>query len=198
MISRRSIILKHRWWKRALGLFLLGLLAILLLNSASFLKIFYPFPHRELVQEHSLKYQIDPLLAIAVIRTESRFYAEARSRAGARGLMQIMPETGEWIARQLKLPDYTEDKLFQPEYNIHMGIWYLSYLQKSFGGNIPQMLAAYNSGDTKVRKWLDEEIWSGSEYNLEQIPYEETRKYVERVLFNYRVYQRIYRKKWLG
>lgn len=182
----------YRWWQRIAGLFLLGIIVILLINSAWFLKIFYPYPHQELVSQYSREYKVDPYLVLAVIRTESRFYSHAKSKVGARGLMQIMPETGEWIAKQMKIAEYTADKLYQPPYNIPMGIWYLAYLERSFDGNLVQMLAAYNAGENKVRKWLSEGTWSGRQQDLEQIPYEETKKYVERVLFDYQIYRRIY------
>ena len=182
----------YRWWQRISGLFLLGVIVILLINSAWFIKIFYPYPHQELVGKYSKEYKVDPHLVLAVIRTESRFYSGATSRVGAKGLMQIMPDTGQWIAKQIKISEYNEDKLYQPPYNIHMGIWYLSYLDRSFDGNLPQMLAAYNAGDNKVRKWLSDGTWSGRQQDLEQIPYPETRSYVERVLFDYQVYKRIY------
>jgi len=116
----------YHWWQRISGLFLLGIMVILLINSAWFLKIFYPYPHQELVSRYSQEYNVDPRLVLAVIRTESRFYSQAKSQVGAKGLMQIMPETGLWIAKQLKINEYTEDKLYQPPYNIPMGIWYLS------------------------------------------------------------------------
>lgn len=180
------------WWRRIIGLLLLGIIITLLINASWFLKIFYPFPHKELLTDSCLKYQVDIHLALAVMRVESRFYADAKSRAGAKGLMQIMPKTGEWIASQLEIADYTEDMLYQPDYNIAMGVWYLSYLQKVFQGDMVQMLAAYNAGESKVQRWLNEGIWQGSRADLNQIPYQETRKYVVRVLFDYEVYQRIY------
>lgn len=185
--------MKNRWWRRIIGLFLLGIIVTLLINASWFLKIFYPFPHQELLTESCRKYQVDPYLVLAVIRTESKFYTDAHSRVGARGLMQIMPKTGEWIAQQLQITDYTEDMLYQPSYNIPMGVWYLSYLQKNFQGDTVQVLAAYNAGESKVQRWINEGIWLGSLDDLAKIPYAETRKYIERVLFDYQVYQRIYR-----
>ncbi|WP_034424465.1 lytic transglycosylase domain-containing protein [Thermanaerosceptrum fracticalcis] len=184
----------YRYWKKIASLIVLGIIFILLVNSAWFLKFFYPFPHQNLVIKYSSEYKVDPYLVLAIIRTESRFYSKAHSQVGAKGLMQIMPETGEWIAREIKLGDYTEDKLFQPQYNIPMGIWYLSYLDKVFKGDLPKLLASYNAGERKVKKWLNEGIWTGKLQDIDQIPYEETRKYVERVLFDYQVYKRIYKK----
>lgn len=185
----------YRWWQRVLSLLFLGVIVMLLINCSWFLKFFYPYPHQELVSKYCQEYEVDPYLVLAVIRTESRFYSKAESRVGARGLMQIMPETGQWIAKQMKISEYSEDKLYQPAYNIPMGIWYLAYLDRSFSGNLAQLLAAYNAGDSKVRKWLSEGTWTGRQQDLEQIPYQETRQYMERVLFDYQVYRRIYREK---
>jgi len=184
----------YRYWKKIASLIVLGIFIILLINSTWFLKLFYPFPHQSLIIKYSSEYKVDPYLVLAIIRTESRFYSKAHSRMGAKGLMQIMPETGEWIAREMKLADYTEEKLFQPHYNIPMGIWYLSYLDKVFKGDLPKLLASYNAGERKVKKWLNEGIWTGKIQDIDQIPYEETRKYVGRVLFDYQVYKRIYNK----
>lgn len=184
----------YRWWSKISFLIVLGIIVILLVNSSWFLKIFYPFPHRELVLEYSKEYKVDPYLVLAIIRTESRFYSRAHSRVGARGLMQIMPETGQWIARQMKMADYKEEMLFVPGYNIPMGIWYLAYLDKSFGGDLPKILASYNAGEKKVRRWLADGIWTGHQKDIHQIPYEETREYIDKVLFDYQIYKRIYKE----
>jgi soluble lytic murein transglycosylase len=182
----------YRLWKKISALAVLGLVLILLINSAWFLKLFYPFPHRELVLRYSGEYGVDPYLVLALIRTESRFYPLASSRVGARGLMQIMPETGNWIAGQMKMEGYSEEKLYQPVYNIPMGIWYLSYLDKTFSGNLILTLAAYNAGERTVKRWLAEKTWTGRQQDLEQIPYEETREYIDKVLFDYHIYNRTY------
>lgn len=180
--------------KKFVLLLLLLLLAVLVVNSSWFLKIYYPYPHQELVDEHCQKYDIDPLLVMAIIRTESKFSSQAHSRVGAKGLMQIMPETGAWIAKQMKISNFTEEMLFKPEYNIPMGIWYISYLERTFKGDLSVILAAYNAGERKVRTWLTEGIWTGKQQDIDQIPYRETRKYVDKVLFDYAVYKRIYTK----
>ena len=185
----------YRWWSKISFLIVAGIIMILLVNSSWFLKIFYPFPHRELILEHSGEYNADPYLVLAVIRTESRFYSRARSRVGARGLMQIMPETGQWVADQMKMANYRDDLLFIPRYNISMGIWYLAYLDKTFAGDLPKMLASYNAGEKKVKRWLAEGTWTGREKDIHQIPYPETREYVEKVLFDYQVYKRIYKEE---
>ena len=187
--------LLYRWWRKICLVMLLGIMVVVLFNSSWFLKLFYPYPHEELVKKYSQQYDVDPYLVLAVIRTESRFLTQASSRVGAKGLMQIMPETAVWIARQMKLTDFSEDKLFQPDYNIPMGIWYLAYLNKTFNSDMTKTLAAYNAGEHKVRKWLNDGTWSGNLQDTAQIPYEETRNYVDRVLFDYHVYKRIYQKR---
>ena len=182
----------RRWWYRFLSLIVLGAVLVVLLNSAWFLKLFYPYPHRDLIMERSQEYKVDPYLVLALIRTESHFRTRADSRVGARGLMQIMPETGLWIAGQMKIPDFSVEKLYQPDYNITMGIWYLAYLDKVFQGDLVKTLAAYNAGEHKVKKWLHDGMWSGRLLDLAEIPYDETREYINKVLFDYQVYKRIY------
>ena len=178
-----------------LSLIVLGVVLVILVNSAWFLKLFYPYPHRDLIAGYSREYQVDPYLVLALIRTESRFFSRADSRAGAKGLMQIMPETGVWIAGQMRISDYSVEKLYQPDYNIPMGIWYLAYLDKVFQGDLVKTLAAYNAGERKVKKWLNEGTWSGRQQDLHRIPYEETRLYIDKVLFDYQVYRKIYMAK---
>lgn len=182
----------YRMFKKIFIVLFIGVIFIQLFTSTWLWKKFYPFPHQELVRKSSLTYQVDPLLVLAIMRTESRFYVNAHSRAGAKGLMQIMPETGNWIAGRMNLEDYAEEKLFEPSYNIPMGIWYIAYLYKNFDGDTVKVLVAYNAGERKVKRWLAEGIWTGKLQDTKQIPYQETRTYVERVLFSYQMYKRLY------
>lgn len=182
----------YRWWQKIAALLVIGFILIVLINSAWFLKFFYPFPHRELIMEKSREYRVDPYLVLALIRNESKFYPKANSSAGAKGLMQIMPKTGHWIAGQMKITGFTEDKLYEPSYNISMGVWYLAYLDHNFKGDLIKVLAAYNAGEHNVKKWLKEGIWTGRQFDLDQIPYKETREYIDKVLFDYHIYKRIY------
>jgi len=178
--------------KKIITFLLLGFIFIRLFTSPWLLQRFYPYPYQELISENSDIYQVDPYLVLAIIKTESRFFAGARSRVGAIGLMQIMPETGKWIAEKMRIAEFAADKLYEPRYNIPMGIWYVSYLYEIFDQNTIKAVAAYNAGATKVKRWLQEGLWSGDIRDLKQIPYQETRKYVDQVLFNYQVYKYIY------
>jgi soluble lytic murein transglycosylase len=154
---------------------------------------YYPLPteYRAILFRHAQKNGLDPYLVAAVIRTESRFRPDAVSAKGARGLMQIMPETGEWIAGQLKVR-YHPDMLYDAEYNISLGCWYLATLHDEFGGHTARALAAYNGGRNNVHSWLDEKQWSGEQQTLTQIPFLETRLFVSRVLRDSELYRRIY------
>lgn len=180
--------------KKIIMILLLGFICFSIFTSSWFLQRFYPYPYQELIRENCYTYEVDPYLVLAIMKTESRFYAGAYSRVGAIGLMQIMPETGKWIAKQMSWEDFEADKLFEPRYNIPMGIWYIAYLYNNFDRDTVKILAAYNAGTAKVKNWLREGLWTGELQDLEQIPYQETRKYVNRVLFNYQVYKYIYQK----
>lgn len=153
----------------------------------------YPLPHREAVFRYSREYGVDPWLVAAVINVESRWRPAAVSRRGARGLMQVMPETGEWAANRMALPGFSPDQLFDPAVNVRIGTWYLAWLLQEFDGNRAAALAAYNSGDHQVRRWLREGIWTGEAATVTQIPFPETRVYVLRVLAHHQRYVQIYR-----
>lgn len=173
------------------------LAAVLLLAGILYMVarlVLYPLGYRSILYARAQEYGLDPLLVAAVIRTESGFRPTARSSQGARGLMQIMPETGEWIASQMKIP-YAPELLDDPDYNIRMGCWYLGHLLDQFGGDTTVALAAYNGGRTNVQKWLEENQWTGEHHTLEQIPFKETRLYVARVMRNHAIYRGLYAPK---
>lgn len=154
--------------------------------------LLYPLHHRELVAGCSGSHDLDTNLVAAVIRTESRWRAHATSRSGARGLMQIMPETAAWAAERMGLGGFEPDQLYDPAVNIRLGCWYLHYLIGQFGGDWVTALAAYNGGDHNVRRWLRESQWTGEAHHLDQIPFPETRAYVKNVLRDYRIYIWLY------
>ncbi|MGE5397311.1 MAG: lytic transglycosylase domain-containing protein [Chitinophagales bacterium] len=172
-----------------------GVIIIVLAIVLSFprwITYFYPLPHKELVMKYSAQYDVDPYLVFAVIRTESDFQSQATSSSGARGLMQLMPETASWAAQQAGLKDYEESQLSDPNVNIRLGCWYLNDLSREFKGRLPLVIAAYNAGRGNVREWLVQGVWDGSTENLQKIPFPETRMHVQRVLNDYEVYRTIY------
>jgi len=177
-----------------LSLFLLSL--YLFIAQAKYLASFiYPFHYREIIIAEAQKNELEPLLVAAVVRVESSFNKLAQSPKGARGLMQIMPETAFWVAEQMGMDDFTEEKLFDPQINITIGTWYLRDLLRQFNGNKYAALAAYNGGRGHVSRWLQSGLWDGSRENLEKIPFPETRSFVLRVEQTYRRYQYIYQTK---
>jgi len=165
---------------------------VTVLSFPKWIKLFYPMPHQDLVYKYSYKHNIDPLLVFAIIRAESKFQTEARSPVGARGLMQIMPETGRWIAAQMGRKDFSLDDLHEPETNIDIGCWYIDNLMKKYDSNVPLAVAAYNAGSGNVNKWLQDQVWDGSFESVDSIPFPETRKYVRNVIKNYEAYKAIY------
>ncbi|NPV81658.1 MAG: lytic transglycosylase domain-containing protein [Firmicutes bacterium] len=188
------------WRRRFVGILLASLLLLslfhLIRESRWFARWLYPIKYRTEIFHCSVEHNIDPFLISAIINVESRFYPLARSPRGARGLMQIMPETGLWVAQILEFEKFSPDTLYDPLVNIRIGSWYLSSLQREFNGELTVALAAYNAGHGIVREWLDKGIWDGTEEKLDNIPYQETRKYVRRVLYTYRIYRWAYRGAW--
>ena len=152
----------------------------------------YPYPYKEIVDQYAERYEIDPYLAAAVIKTESNFRQEVHSHRGAVGLMQIMPDTAEWIASRLEDDAYSETRLHEPDCNIQYGIWYLAHLEQEFDGNQVLALAAYNAGRGNVEDWMGEYHWDTDFDRISEIPYEETRLYVEKVLRYEKKYRELY------
>lgn len=158
-----------------------------------FLKLIYPFFYQDLIYEAGAKNDVDPYLVAAIIYVESKFNSYATSNRGARGLMQIMPETGRWIAQRKNDEPFSQERLYDPKTNIKYGCWYLGWLKDKFEARLPVMLAAYNGGHGNVGTWIRENTWDGKEENISQIPLSETRGYVNKVIKVYNRYQYIYK-----
>lgn len=181
--------------RRLFCLFFCLIILYLFITRAAFItQRVYPFPYRQIISSEARLNDLDPLLVAAVAYVESSFAEEALSTKGARGLMQIMPETGSWAAEQLGLEGFTIGHLFEPRVNIVIGTWYLHDLLEQFDGNIYLALAAYNSGPNYVRLWLQKGIWDGRLETLPSIPFPETRNFVLKVVHVYQRYQWIYKE----
>lgn len=151
----------------------------------------YPTPYYDEIIAEAKESDIDPKLVLAVAKVESSFNPAAVSPVGAVGIMQLMPNTAEWLAAKLGEP-YEGDRLTDPEYNIHIGTEYLRFLMDYWNWDVVKAVASYNAGQTKVTEWLNSGIWNGTLADAEQIPYEETRDYVKKVLEVYRQYNELY------
>ncbi len=138
----------------------------------------------ELVKEKSPEGSIDPYLVAAVMREESSFNPKAVSTTGALGLMQIMPETGRFIAGKLGRTLDDDSELFDPDVNIKLGTWYLGHLARRFDGDLVLTIASYNAGPGAVQRWTQTLPADLDEF-IESIPYPETRRYAKKVLKSY-------------
>lgn len=150
----------------------------------------YPFAYWSIVREIADRYELDPLFLLSVMREESRFDPSARSAAGALGLMQIMPQTAYRLDRKLDMKISEAAEIYNIRTNITVGAYYLNSLLKEFG-SLAAALAAYNAGHDKVREWLKTGNYAAFDEFIEDIPYDETRNYVKRVLLTYSTYLNI-------
>jgi len=149
-----------------------------------------PLAYEELIFYYSEARDLDPCLVMGLIHAESSFRSQVVSPVGARGLMQIMPNTAEWLAERKGI-DFDADYLFDPAYNIRMGTYYLRLLLNMFEVR-DTALAAYNAGMGNVSSWLEDPRYSYDGRTLHTIPFSETRAYVERVNRYSEVYREIY------
>ncbi|KZE66638.1 lytic transglycosylase domain-containing protein [Paenibacillus polymyxa] len=178
--------------KRVLLTLFVGFVLILFLNS-NWMSWFYPIQYKDEIRQYSQTYEVDPFLVASIIRVETNFKTSKQSHKGALGLMQIMPNTANWImdsAQIQKVP--LESVKHEPGTNIELGTWYLHSLSMKFQDNPVVIIAAYNAGPGKVQEWLDQGVWDGKEESIKQIPFGETRHYVQRVIYYYRQYTKIY------
>lgn len=158
--------------------------------------LLYPAVYSDIVNGISSEYKINPLLILSVMREESRFNSRAVSRAGALGLMQLMPYTARRMARLLGYEDdlLSDEEILSPSVNITLGSYYLGRLLDEFG-SVPVAVAAYNAGENAVRRWLKAYEYHDVDEFIEDIPYRETRHYVKKVLRSYFRYLDIYGRK---
>lgn len=170
----------------------IGILIGIFTHKDEIIKHFYPLKYSDYVYKYSKEYSVDPFLVFATIRVESNFDANAQSQKGAKGLMQITDNTGEWAAKQLKMKSYNSGMLLDPKYNIMLGCWYLENLIDQFDGNVTLALAAYNGGSGNVEKWLKNKEYSATGERLEKIPFGETERYVNKVKKDYNIYKNLY------
>ncbi|MFY0542948.1 lytic transglycosylase domain-containing protein [Brevibacillus sp. H7] len=178
--------------KRAVFLLAVLMTLFMLINTPIVWKWMYPIKYQEEIMEASRRFQVDPYLVLAIIRSESAFRSDRVSKKGAVGLMQIMPDTAAWIVSQADFQPSTANYLVDPKMNIRIGTWYLSFLLTKFNGNYVKAIAAYNAGPGKVNTWLIQDQWNGTRERIEDIPIGETRHYLQRVLYYHDRYKKIY------
>lgn len=160
-------------------------IAIVTLVQADYwddLALRFPVTYTDQVHSNASLQQLDPALVFGLMRQESMLDKDAQSPVGARGLMQIMPETGQACARKMNEPWQSASSLFNPDTNIKYGTFYYKQMVNRFNGNFALAAAAYNAGPHRVDQWLPSGQWMPADIWIETIPFKETRKYVTSVL----------------
>lgn len=167
--------------KKIYLIFLVSLVVLFLLSTVICCCLFSK-KYKNYVVKYSDEFGLDKALVYAVIKVESGFKKDAVSKSGALGLMQILPSTAKWIAKELG-EEYLKDKMFEPETNILYGCFYLDYLFDRFG-DMEIVICAYNAGEGKVLDWIE-----NGKLERNEIDYEETRNYLAKVEKYYRIYK---------
>lgn len=155
------------------------------------LKLYYPMEYSSEVKMAAEENGLDEYLIYAVIKNESGFRETVESPRGAKGLMQIMPSTADWIQSIKDFGYDGEEQLLQGEKNIAMGSWYLKNLIDEFH-DVEKAVAAYNAGRGNVAKWLENKEYCNDDQKLIFIPFKETDVYLKRVMFSQKMYRYIY------
>ncbi|HZK34345.1 MAG TPA: lytic transglycosylase domain-containing protein [Bacillota bacterium] len=171
---------------------ILLILALLFNQSTWYKRYRYPLKYAEYIQKYSAEYSLESSLVASIIWVESRYQDNAMSPKGARGLMQIIPDTARWGADRIGLEEFDDDMLFDPETNIKIGCWFLNYLLAQFPYDLALVLASYNGGIGNVKKWLNNKDYSMDGVRLDHIPFTETRIYVTTVIETMEVYKNLY------
>ena len=151
----------------------------------------YPMDYEALVRRYAAENDIPPAYVASVILAESGYRPDAVSYADARGLMQLLPSTAEWVAGKLG-ENFREESLFDPETNIRYGSWYLGFLMARYGGDKRLSSSAYHAGQGNVDRWLADPEYSTDGQTLDVIPFDSTNAYVSRVLKYYEKYAKLY------
>lgn len=187
--------------KRVFAVLLLSFLLLLFYNTNLVGQWLYPIEYKADIQVSAENYRIDPFFIASIIRVETNYRPDQTSKKGAVGLMQIMPETANWIVERAGYSEETMRRLERPDVNIEVGAWYLQSLSQQFDeyflyqSKVNQMTliaAAYNAGPGNVQKWLESGTWDGKYETLDRVPFGETRHYVQRVVYYYNKYVKFY------
>ena len=142
----------------------------------------------EYIRQFAQEFQVDRSFISAIIARESHYDTKAESRVGARGLMQIMQDTGEWVSGRLAVRPYSYELLFEPQLNIRFGAWYLGYLSAQFNGDPVMIASAYHAGANNVKLWALKYAQDKRTLRIDQIPTEDTKDYVQKVMNAYALF----------
>jgi peptidoglycan lytic transglycosylase len=199
--SRRAKI-RRRALRRRRIVAVLGVVALTVFAVAVVLPVFHdavkevvlPLRHEDIIRQQAHEKHLDPALVAGVIYTESRF-RDQTSNAGAKGLMQLTPETAKFVERLSGGSTFRVSDLSTPQVNIAYGTYYLRYLLDRYGDNEALALAAYNGGEGNVDRWVDAARREGKALSIDAIPFGETRAYVRSVQSAARQYRDNYKSE---
>ena len=197
--TRRAAAQRRTAIRRRRAVLVLGGLVVLFIAVVAALptvkkavqELTLPLQHQDIIRQQAAEKHLDPALIAAVIYAETKFDPRT-SAAGAEGLMQILPQTAEFLARKSGATTFTTADLGTPQVNIAYGSYYLRYLLDEYGGKLVPAIAAYNGGEANVSRWLAEARARGRRFTVRSIPFPETRAYVARVLQAQKDYRHTY------
>jgi soluble lytic murein transglycosylase len=195
--ARRRLLWRRRAFLLAGVAVIAGIVAVIMAPWAdkAVQEFSLPLRHEDVIRQQAASKHLDPTLIAGVIYVESHFIDQT-SHAGAKGLMQLMPSTADYIARKSGGTRFQQGDLATPQINIAYGSWYLRYLLQKYHGNEPLALAAYNAGEGKVDEWWADASNRGEDFDVARhIPFPETRDYVRKVLSARRDYRHQYARE---
>ena len=193
--ARRARSLRRALNIAAIAILALGVLGLTLViafdrQPQGFIQA-YPMEYTELIRRYAGDNGLEPAYVASVVLAESSYDPQAVSSVNAQGLMQILPDTGEWIAGKFD-ETYVEGCLFDPDTNLRYGCWYLGFLMDRYGGDMTCASSAYHQGQGTVDKWLRDPTISEDGLTLTSIPSDATKTYVQRILKYYEKYEKRY------
>jgi soluble lytic murein transglycosylase len=185
-VAKRQALARRRRRRSFLGLILAGLAIVVVVMALPFARkavndLGLPLDYPSVIRQQAAEKRLDPALVAAVIYTETKFDPRTSS-AGAVGLMQILPQTAEYLARRSGATTFKISDLSTPQVNIAYGSYYLRYLLDEYHGSTVTALAAYNGGEANVDTWIAAARARGDRFGVGDITFPETRAYVQRVL----------------
>ena len=155
------------------------------------LKKLYPLDYKDAVEKYCEQYDVEKSLVFAVIKSESNFKSDAVSEVGAMGLMQLMPETFEWLQAKTG-ENFSKEMLFNSETSIKYGVFLIRLLMNEFEGETLTAVAAYHAGIGIVGQWIDNPDYSADGKTLDVVPYNDTKLYIEKVKTAKEIYEKLY------
>ncbi len=185
-MAYRAAAFAEPLWRKVPADFLVELI------PADHLRLLYPAPYSDLLLKYTPSRDVDPAFLLAIMRQETRFRADAKSNAAARGLMQFIPETAGKIAAELKRDRFRQDDLYDPAVAILFGAQYSANLFRDFPGQPHAVAGAYNAGSDNMRRWLGRAKINDPDRYVPEIVFAQTKDYVQKVMANHRIYRAIY------